>query len=55
MTNVKHKIRNPETKIKLDFYHLPAHCAVVSACLCNHQGMFGQQQTQLPSSDAMTK
>ena len=28
MTNIKHKIKNPETKIKLDFYHLPAHCGV---------------------------
>ena len=26
MINIKHKIKNPETKIKLDFYHLPAHC-----------------------------
>ena len=29
MTNIKHKIKNPETKIKLDFYHLPAHCGMV--------------------------
>ena len=34
MTNIKHKIKNPETKIKLDFYHLPAHCAQGSAAPC---------------------
>ena len=26
MTKIIHKIKNPETKIQLDFYHLSGHC-----------------------------